>query len=234
MDTDLQGRTALVVGGSGGIGREVAIRLAARGASVIVHGHRAARVTELVAELPGPGRHRGHSANLSGGAAPDAFAELLDRAGTPDLLIHAFGPETHRRLTDLNPTDWISAAITNLVLPGMAISAVLPAMIERNWGRIVLFGATGTERIRGFREDPAYGAAKTALSSLVRSADLAAENRDVAVNCIAPGYVDTEYRHWGRGLSAGAVADVANWLCPAAPAWVRGSVIPVPSRGVSV
>ncbi len=234
MDADLQGRTALVVGGSGGIGREVARRLAGRGASLRIHGRRQERIDELLADLPGPAEHSGLALDLAGEAGPRRLAELLQFADSPDILVYSHGPETLRPLPELGASDWVNAALANLALPGIAVSAILPGMCARNWGRIVLFGATGTERIRGFRDDPAYGAAKTALASLVRSADMSAEGTDVAVNCIAPGYVDTEYRHWGRGLTAGAVADVVSWLCPAVSASVRGAVVPVRSRGVSV
>ena len=234
MDADLRGRVALVVGGSGGIGREVAIRLAARGASLRIHGRRPERVDALLESLSRPHEHRGLAADLSGESGPERLDELLRFADSPDLLVFAYGPETLLPLPELGSKQWVQATLANLVLPGIAVSALLPSMCSRNWGRVVLFGATGTERIRGFRDDPAYGAAKTALASLVRSADLAVDGKDVAVNCVSPGYADTEYRHWGRGLTAGAVADVVSWLCPSGPASVRGAVVPVRSRGVSV
>jgi 3-oxoacyl-[acyl-carrier protein] reductase len=66
-------------------------------------------------------------------------------------------------------------------------------MIENGWGRILLFGGTGTAAIKGYRTTAAYSAAKTALGSLAKSVALEAGSRGVSCNVVCPGFVDTEY-----------------------------------------
>jgi NAD(P)-dependent dehydrogenase (short-subunit alcohol dehydrogenase family) len=110
-------------------------------------------------------------------------------------------------------------------------------MMERNWGRILLFGGTNTDTVRGYITTPAYSAAKTALGVAAKSAARIGADRGVTCNVICPGLTDTEYLDGqartynrekspgGRPLTSGdiALAALAVMENPA----VNGAVIPV-------
>ena len=188
----LQNHRALVVGGSGGIGRAVTYLLASHGASVVCHGgHDRDRMERVVKYV----RDRG-------GLARGLFAPLhraedivphLDDLGRIDVLVVAMGPVSYASLAETTAGEWRRMVELNLLLPGILVSHVLPSMVEHGWGRIVLFGAPHGDTVRGFRTMAAYGAAKSGLAGLCKSAALQTYGRNVSVNMICPGYVDTEY-----------------------------------------
>ncbi len=201
---DLEGRRALVVGGSGGIGRAVALELAARGAYVIVHGGSSKqRLEAALSELRLAGRLR----SAKGGATAEGFllelrpegsslAGLLDALpglGRIDVLVVAFGPFARKSLAETSLADWERLALLDLALPGALCSALLPGMAKRGWGRILLFGGSRTDGIRAYSSNAAYAAAKTGLGVLAKS--VAAEGAARGVGCIlaCPGLVDSEY-----------------------------------------
>jgi len=203
---------ALVVGGTGGIGAAVARLLAEAGVSTVVHGRSAKRLDAALEAL----RSSGHAAeaiacDLSAG---EPSPELVSAARGADILVVAYGPFVTKPLADTGLEDWRTVALGDLALPGYLSSTAAVAMAGRGFGRILLFGGTRTDAIRGFRMNAAYAAAKTGIGVLVKS--LAAEfgPRGVSAAAICPGFVDTEY------LDAGT----RRTLEAASP---RGRLIPV-------
>jgi 3-oxoacyl-[acyl-carrier protein] reductase len=197
----LSNHRALIIGGSGGIGRAVTYNLASHGASVVCHGgHSERKIREVVSYV----RARGGEARgllLPLENARDIVPHLQSLVGI-DIVVVAYGPIEYAPLAETRPEIWRFLVEMNLTLPGVVVSHYLPRMIQRGWGRIVLFGGPHSGSIRGYREIAPYGAAKLGLSSLVRSAAHAARGSNVTTNCIAPGLVDTEYltaqrRAWG-------------------------------------
>ncbi len=178
MGSVLNGKTALVIGGSGGIGREVAFQLVEAGAFVSVLGRHS---------LPGIESTELDMDN------PDNLEILLARVEKTDILCIIRGPFLQKTLHETTPDEWVSIVYANLTLPGMLVSAALPYMSEKKWGRILLFGGTGTDSICGFRTNAAYAAAKTGLSSLVKSVALSYADQGITCNAVCPGFVDTEY-----------------------------------------
>jgi len=133
--------------------------------------------------------------------------KVLELAGMCDILIVVRGPFYQALLDETPPDVWESIVYANLVFPGQLVSAALPRMREQRWGRVLLFGGTRTDRIRGFRTNAAYAAAKTGLSSLVLSVAEQYAPEGITCNAICPGFVD----------SAGINAELRNRLKKKSP-----------------
>ena len=236
------GKRALVVGGTGGIGRAVAQGLAEQGAELIIHGGSSQERLESVitAIRENGGKAQGFLLPIKD---PGAAEQILARSPGPDILVCAWGPFTQRNLEALNREIWQNMVETNLIFPGILVSLALEHMLERNWGRILLFGGTNTDTIRGFTTTAAYSAAKTALGVIAKSAAKTAGSRGVTCNVICPGFTETEYtseeqRHYyreklpgGRLMSAGDIAATA--LLVLGNPCLNGAVIPA-DQGVIV
>jgi len=236
MEGPFAGRQALVIGGSGGVGAALSLRLAGLGAEVTVHGaHSRERLDRTVGTIiAAGGKAGGVLLPLDQGAAA---LRLLEQAPRADLLVCAWGPFSRRPLQECTVEDWEFLTFANLAIPGILVSAVLRDMMERAWGRILLFGGTNTDAVRGFSSTAAYSAAKTALSVLAKSAARTGSPYGVTCNVLCPGFVDTEYLDdaarvyarerapGGKLLSAAAVADAAAGLL--ANGDINGAVVPV-------
>ena len=192
MSEFLNGRRALVVGGSGGVGAEVSVMLATAGASVVIHGgHRRSRLDEVVAGC------RDLGSEAEGVLAPIATADdarpVADAAGEVDILVVAFGPWLDSPVGETTTAEWRFLTEANLVLPAYLLGRFLPGMRSRRYGRLVLFGGPRSDRAGGFWRIGAYAAVKAGLASLVRSVAMQYARDNVRCNMIAPGYVETEY-----------------------------------------
>ncbi|MEI6873601.1 MAG: SDR family NAD(P)-dependent oxidoreductase [Spirochaetota bacterium] len=235
-DRNLEGRRALVVGGSGGIGHAVAKGLASRGADlVITGGSDPDRLEATVSEL------RRFERSVEGflidiGRANDLLSQLGDDLAF-DILVLAFGPFMRKSLDTTSVEDWEYLSLLNLALPGALASALLPGMIKRGWGRLVFFGGTGTDTIKGFRTNAAYAAAKTGLGVLAKSIALEYADFNIASFVLCPGLVDTEYLSpalraelsakspRGLLLSADAIGESAAFLAADDPCLASGAQI---------
>jgi 3-hydroxybutyrate dehydrogenase len=181
METVFSGKRAVIVGGTGGIGRGVTNALVANGADALAIGRRPAEDSLGFRAL---------SLDLDDQSNRGA---VIAESREADILCVVRGPFLQKSLAETTDEEWISLCYANLALPGMLVSAALPRMVSRGWGRILLFGGTRTDSIRGFRTNAAYAAAKTGLSSLVKSLALEYAAKGVTCNAICPGFVDTEY-----------------------------------------
>lgn len=105
-------------------------------------------------------------------------------------------------------------AMKNLAFPGALVSAVLPHMISSGWGRILLFGGTRTDTIRGFATNAAYAAAKTALASLAKSVALSYASSGITCNVICPGFIDAANLDSGTKKALAAKNPDGNLISP--------------------
>jgi 3-oxoacyl-[acyl-carrier protein] reductase len=189
---DLEGRTALVTGGSRGIGRATALLLARAGADVALTYHSRAADAEAVAASI---RAMGRRAHLSGGdlSHPEvalAMAEGVGRAfGRLDCFVANAGtwPPEDVPLADLSVERWRATLAANLDAVFFSTRAALGLMGPG--GRVVIVSSTAGQRGEAFHAD--YAATKGALIALTKS--LAIECAPgILVNCVAPGWVDTD------------------------------------------
>jgi 3-oxoacyl-[acyl-carrier protein] reductase len=236
------GRKALVVGGTGGIGKAVALALAEKGAELTVHGGSSGeRLESTLRAIKEEGaKGEGFLLFIDG---PKAAAEILARSPAPDILVCAWGPFKQGKIVALDMKFWQDMVESNLIFPGILVSRVLAGMMERNWGRILLFGGTNTDTIKGFTTTIAYSAAKTALGVIAKSTAKAAGSRGVTCNVLCPGLTDTEYtteelRSYNREKSPGGEVLSPRELAIAALAilenpCLNGAIIPV-DNGISL
>jgi NAD(P)-dependent dehydrogenase (short-subunit alcohol dehydrogenase family) len=180
---------ALVVGGSGGIGRSVCLALAAAGVRLSIQGRTPDKLEKLAQELS-PATPELIAADLSGCMIPGQLEAAVRRC---DLLILAYGPFLYKPLSQTCTEDWRTLALANLSLPGALVSIAAPGMAARGFGRILLFGGTKTELPRGVKHNAAYAAAKSGLGVLARSIAAEYAGSNVACAVVCPGMVDTEY-----------------------------------------
>ncbi|RYB93900.1 SDR family oxidoreductase [Nocardioides oleivorans] len=187
----LEGRTAVVTGGSSGIGRAIASALAGAGARVVVVARREDELAETVEELTGAGRTAAWvSADLGSRAGARAAAEDAVRVfGEPDILVNSAGANIRPPMGELGDDDWDATMAINLEAPYVLGQRFGPGMAERGFGRIIHISSQQAHR--AFVQSGAYGVSKGALESLARSQAEAWSPSGVTVNTLVPGFVMT-------------------------------------------
>ncbi|MFE7662660.1 MULTISPECIES: 3-hydroxybutyrate dehydrogenase [Streptomyces] len=185
VSLDLAGRTALVTGAAGGIGRACALRLAAAGAVVRAVDRDAAGLDGLLDALPAgtPGGIEPHPLDLTDLAAAERAA-----AGS-DVLVNNAGLQLVRPIEEFPPEAFHEVLTVMLEAPFRLLRGALPHMYARGWGRIVNISS-----VHGLRASPfksAYVAAKHGLEGLSKTAALEGAPHGVTSNCVNPGYVRT-------------------------------------------
>lgn len=189
---DLQGRVAVVIGGTSGIGRALAVGLAEAGADVVASGRRA----ELVGEVAGAIEARGRrTLRLPCDVAKRASLEALRDAtlaafGRIDVLVNCAGKTKRTPTLDVSEAEWNDILETNLTGTLRACQVFAPPLLARGYGRIVNIGSLST--FVALYEVAAYAASKAAVASLTKSLALEWGPRGVCVNAIAPGVFRTD------------------------------------------
>lgn len=219
MDLGLQGATAVVTGGSKGMGRAIAEVLAAEGARVAVMARGQAAVDETVArliELGSPDAF-GLSVDLTdAGSIAEAFAAVGARWGSLNSLIHTLGPNDGF-FDDLDDVGWDTAMNIGLMSAVRSVRSALPLLRAAEWGRIVTFAAHSIQR-----QNPrlvAYTASKAALTSMTKNLAKSLGPEGILVNCVSPGTIVTASftEHLSdilqaEGLDATDPVDVMTWI----------------------
>jgi len=183
----LDGRTALVTGGSSGIGRAIATALADAGAHVLVAARTAATIDATVAAIrQAGGSADGIVADLSTRAGAHALA---DTAGDVDVLVNSAGINLRPPMADLDEDTWDATMAVNLDAPFVLGQRLAPGMAARGYGRII--GISSQQAHRPFAASGAYGVSKAGLEALARSQAEAWSGQGVTSNVLVPGFVRT-------------------------------------------
>ena len=232
---DLAGRHILVTGASSGIGRATALLLAERGARVSLIARRAAALAAVRAAIEG--ESFAAPADVGDPAALLAAIDAAERALGPvdGLFANAGTGGAFAPFADYDDAAFEEVLRTNLLAPFRAMKRVLPGMIARRCGAILVTGSLAS--VRGMAHNPGYVAAKHGLLVLARAAALEAAPHGVRVNCIIPGFIETEMlanlgpdahdamrarTPQGRTGTAAELAEVAAFLLSDAASHVTG------------
>ncbi|MDH5591094.1 MAG: SDR family oxidoreductase [Gemmatimonadota bacterium] len=200
---DLSGKNAVVTGGSRGVGRATAILLARAGASVGI-GYRSRKdaADAVVAELQAMGVHAWSEAgDLARAEDADALFARSDREFDGlDIFVgnHGIWPPEDVAMADMTDEQWHGTMAANL--HSIFYTSRAAARRLRDHGRIVLVSSTAGQRGEAYHGD--YAATKGALISLVKGFCVELGPRGITVNCVAPGWIDTEMAHPAFGEGA--------------------------------
>jgi 3-oxoacyl-[acyl-carrier protein] reductase len=191
--TNLRGRTALVTGGSRGIGAAIVRALAGAGAAVAVnYRERATEADELVKGIAGAGgRAMAIAADVS---QTDAVAKMVEQVasslGPVDILVNNAGIALTRGVDNLSEEDFDRTISVNLKSAFLVTQSVLPAMRAKKWGRIVNI-SSGAARGAG-AIGPHYNASKAGLEGLTRGYAARLVKEGITVNAVAPSLIETD------------------------------------------
>lgn len=192
MNLGLHGKTAIVTGGSKGIGKAIAQLLADEGAEVVVAARGQAAVDEVVAEIiEKGGTALGIAADTSRADTAEKLVHaVIERFGKIDILINNAGGQRKRAgFDELTDQDFLDAYEDNVLSVVRMIRAVLPTMRERRAGRIInIVSEASTQPDRVFQH---YNAAKAAELNLTKSLSKALGRDGILVNAVAPGLIST-------------------------------------------
>ncbi|TMC54812.1 MAG: SDR family oxidoreductase [Chloroflexi bacterium] len=196
MDFGIEGKVALVTAATRGIGLGIAQGLAREGARVSVVARTEADVKRVAESIGGIGIA---ADVLTEGGCKRAVAATEEALGPIDILVNNFGARAGASWKDTGPKELQAAFEGNVVVSTRMTQLVLPGMLERRWGRVVIITSVYGRESGGA---PAYNAAKAAEQSLVKSLAREVAASGVTVNGVAPGSILWEGGGWHRRQQA--------------------------------
>ena len=245
MDLDLNGRIALVTGGGAGIGKAIALVLAAEGCTVIFADRDGAAAERAAASLA-PGRRSGSAITIDVAdyaAVSAAFAEIERRTGAPHILVNAAGLLSVGAIADLPAGEFNRVARVNIDGVLNCVKAVIPMMTAARSGRIINIASISAMRGGGSVGNTLYGATKSAVVALTMGLARELGPNGITVNAVAPAIVETAMTRsaltdnarqrilpripLGRFATSEDVANLVAFLASDRASFITGTVIPV-------
>ena len=239
MKIDLSGKVAVVTGSTRGIGRTIAATLGECGARVAIVGRDEQKSNAVAAELGGEAK--GFACDV---ADTNQVAQLVSNVesafGSLDILVNNAGVTRDNVVMRLKDDDWDTVLDANLRGPFAAIRAASRGMMKRRWGRII--NITSVVGMIGNKGQANYAASKAGLIGLTKSVAKELASRNILVNAVAPGFIETEMtdamtEEAKRSLTGmipldrlGSTADVASvvaFLASEHAGYITGQVIVV-------
>ncbi|MET8851747.1 SDR family oxidoreductase [Amycolatopsis sp. NPDC004625] len=241
MSAELSGSTALVTGGTSGIGRATAVALAGLGAHVVLSGRDAGRGAEVVETIRAAGGKADFvAAELTDAASARSLADRAREVGGPiDVLVNNAGIFPTGPTTDFPEADFDAVFATNVKVPFYLVAALAPEMAARGRGAIV--NVSTMVALRGMAGMAVYGASKAAVELMTKAWAAEFGPSGVRVNAVSPGPTRTEGTSvFGEGLdelaAAGPAGRVAapeeiaaaiTFLVTGESSFVQGAILPV-------
>jgi 3-oxoacyl-[acyl-carrier protein] reductase len=183
---DLTGKTALITGASGGLGRAIARSLHAQGATIAVSGTRQDALGALAADL----KNRAHvtPCDLSDPESLEALVPAAEAAlGSLDILVNNAGVTRDNLLMRMKNAEWDSVLAIDLTAAFLLTRAALKGMMKRRYGRII--NISSVVGVKGNPGQSNYAAAKAGLIGMSKALAAEVASRGITVNCIAPGFI---------------------------------------------
>ncbi|MEM8790728.1 MAG: SDR family oxidoreductase [Pseudomonadota bacterium] len=183
----VEGRVAVVTGASSGIGRAMASALAERGAKVVGVARREADLDAWAVECGERAFVVADVGDLAG--LPQVAKQCAEPFGAPEIVIPAAGINPRKHADEVSLEEWEATIGLNLSHPFLFIRALIPAMREKGWGRVINIASLQT--YRAFINGVAYGASKGGIAQLTRAMAEAWSPDGIMCNAIAPGFFHT-------------------------------------------
>lgn len=241
----LDGKTALVTGGSKGLGRAMAQALAEAGADVAICSRTAGEAESASREIAGSTGRRviGVQADVTDRISVAAMVDHCNEVfGKVDILLNNAGVNVRKPTPEVTEEDWDSVLDITIKGSFLCSQALLPGMIDRNWGRIVMLGSIMSHVAIPGRA--AYASAKAGVLGLTRALALEAAPHGVTVNCLCPGVFATPmnlplmndpaaYQTFlgkipmGRWAQPEELAGAVVFLCSSASGYMTGAALTI-------
>jgi 3-oxoacyl-[acyl-carrier protein] reductase len=192
MKLEIPGKVALVTGGTRGIGLEIVKALAGSGAKVALCARDGVKAERTAGEVGGGSR--GYACDVSNASQVESFAKAVEKDfGQIDVLVNNAGFTRDNLLFRLTEADWDAVNDTNLKGAFLMTKFAARGMIKRRWGRVI--NITSVVGLNGNAGQSNYSASKAGIIGFTKSVAKELASRNVLVNAVAPGFVETELTH---------------------------------------